>query len=50
MKNGLTKQDKEKLSNRIVLLSSFIILYALLLMFFRRMCSFSSTVLGAISG
>ena len=49
MKNGLTKQDKEKLSNRIVLLSSFIILYALLLMFFRRMCSFSSTVLGAIT-
>ncbi len=49
MKNDFTKQDKEKLSNRIVLLSSFIILYALLLMFFRRMCSFSSTVLGAIT-
>lgn len=47
MKKNITQQ--EKISNRIVLLSSFIILYALLLMFFRRMTSSTATVLGAIT-
>ena len=47
MKKNITQQ--EKISNRIVLLSSFIILYALLLMFFRRMTSSTATVLGALT-
>lgn len=45
MKKNITQQ--EKISNRIVILSSFIILYALLLMFFRKMTSSPVTVLGA---
>lgn len=47
MKKDTSKQ--ERISNRIVILSSFIILYALLLMFFRRMTSSPATVLGAIT-
>ena len=47
MKKDIAKQ--ERISNRIVILSSFIILYALLLMFFRRMTSSPATVLGAIT-
>ena len=49
IQNKLNKQEKEKLSNRIVLLSSFTILYGMLLLFFERMCSYSATVLGALT-
>ena len=44
IQNKLNKQEKEKLSNRIVLLSSFTILYGMLLLFFERMCSYSATL------
>ncbi|MBE7032875.1 MAG: hypothetical protein E7406_01430 [Ruminococcaceae bacterium] len=47
--NKLTKQEKEKMSNRTVLISSFAILYGILLLFFKKMCSYSGTVLGAVT-
>lgn len=44
----LTKQEKEHLSNKIVLLSSFAILYGMLLLFFQKMCYNTETVIGAL--
>ncbi len=44
----LTKQEKEHLSNKTVLLSSFALLYGLLLLFFQKMCYNTETVIGAL--
>jgi len=46
--NKLTKQEKESLSNKVVLLSSFAILYAMLLLFFQKMTHNVETVNGAL--
>lgn len=47
MKNKLSKQEKEQLDNRVVLLSSVTILYAILLIFVQKMSENSLTVNGA---
>ncbi len=49
MKNGLNKQQKESLDNRIVFVSSAIFLYALLLMFIQKMSTDPITVNGALA-
>ena len=49
MNNRLTKQEKEKLSNKTVFFSSVTISYALLLLFIQKMASYSLTVSGAVS-
>lgn len=49
MKNKLTKQDKEKLDNRLVLISSVVFAYAILLLFIQRMATSTLTVNGAIA-
>ena len=49
MKNKLTKQEKERLSNKIVFFSSVTISYALLLLFIQKMSMSSLTVNGAVS-
>lgn len=49
MKNKLTKQEKERLSNKIVFFSSVTISYALLLLFIQKMSMSSLTVSGAVS-
>ena len=49
MKSKLTKQERERLDNRIVFLSSVTILYAILLIFIQKMMSSSMTVNGAIA-
>ena len=49
MKSKLTKQDKEILDNRIVLITSVIFAYAILLLFVQRMALSTLTVNGAIA-
>ena len=49
MKNNLTKQDIEKLSNKTVFFSSVTILYAMLVLFIRKMSFYSGTVNGALA-
>lgn len=49
MKNKLTKQEKERLSNKTVFFSSVTISYALLLLFIQKMASSSMTVNGAVA-
>lgn len=49
MKDELRKQEREKLDNKIVFLSSIIIIYAILLLFIERMASSSMTVTGALA-
>lgn len=49
MKNKLSKQDKERLNNRVVFFSSVTILYALLLLFIQRMSADPMTVNGALA-
>ena len=49
MKNILTKQEKEKLSNKTVFFSSVTISYALLLLFIQKMSRSSMTVEGAVT-
>lgn len=49
MKNKISKQEKERLDNKVVFLSSIIILYALLLLFIQRMSLSSMTVNGALA-
>lgn len=49
MKNKLTKQEKERLSNKMVFFSSVTLSYALLLLFIQKMASSSLTVNGAVS-
>jgi len=49
MKNKLTKQEKERLGNKMVFFSSVTLSYALLLLFIQKMASSSMTVNGAIS-
>ena len=49
MKSKLTKQDKEKLSNKTVFFTSCALLYALLLLFIEKMASSSITVEGAVA-
>jgi hypothetical protein len=49
MKNSLSKQEKERLSNKTVLFTTCVLLYALLLLFIEKMISNSATVLGALS-
>ena len=49
MKNKLTKQEKERLGNKMVFFSSVTLSYALLLLFIQKMASSSLTVNGAIS-
>lgn len=49
MNNKLTKQEKEKLSNKTVFFSSVTISYAILLLFIQKMSMSSLTVNGAVS-
>ena len=49
MSNKLDKNEKEALDNRIVLFSSVIIIYALLLLFVKQMADSSVTVSGAVA-
>ncbi len=49
MKNQITKQEKERLGNKLALVTSATILYALLLLFIQEMASSTMTVNGAIS-
>lgn len=49
MKTQLSKQEKERLSNKTVLFTTCILLYGLLLLFIKQMMSNSATVLGALS-
>ena len=49
MKNGLSKQEKESLDNKIVFASSATFLYAMLLAFVQRMSSEAVTVSGALA-
>ncbi len=49
MKHNLTKQEKEKLDNRIVFTSSAVFLYAMLLSFVQGMSSSAVTVEGALA-
>ena len=48
LQSKLTKQEKESLSNKTVLLSSFVILYGMLLLFFQKMSHNPETVIGAL--
>jgi len=45
----ISKHEKERLGNKVVLVSSCAILYGMLLLFFRRMCFYSGTILGALT-
>lgn len=49
MKNKISKQEKERLDNKIVFFSSVTFLYALLLLFIQRMSADSMTVNGALA-
>ena len=49
MKNSVRKQELEKLDNKIVFLSSVIIIYAILLLFIQKMAQNSMTVTGALA-
>ena len=49
MKNNARKQELEKLDNKIVFLSSVIIIYAILLLFIQKMAENSLTVTGALA-
>ena len=49
MKNGLSKQEKESLDNKIVFASSAIFLYAMLLAFLQQMSLAPATVEGALA-
>ena len=49
MKNKITKQEKERLGNKMIFFSSVTLSYALLLLFIQKMASSSLTVNGAIS-
>ena len=49
MKNKLTKQENERLGNKMVFFSAVTLSYALLLLFIQKMASSSMTVNGAIS-
>ena len=49
MKNKLSKQEKERLNNKVVFFSSVTILYALLLMFIQKMSTDPMTVNGALA-
>lgn len=49
MKNNVRKQELEKLDNKIVFLSSVIIIYAILLLFIQKMSQNSMTVTGALA-
>ena len=49
MKTHFSKQEKERLSNKSVLFTTCVLLYALLLLFIEKMISHSATVLGALS-
>ncbi len=49
MKNKITKQEKERLGNKLVFFSSVTLSYALLLLFIQKMASSTMTVNGAIS-
>jgi len=49
MNKTLTRQEREKLNNRIVFLSSITVLYAILLAFIQKMMSSTLTVNGAFA-
>lgn len=49
MKNQIGKREKEQLGNRIVLTSSVIFMYGLLLLFIQKMAESSMTVNGALA-
>ena len=49
IKNEMVKQEKEKLDNRVVLVSSVTLLYGLLLLFLQKMAESSMTVNGAVA-
>ncbi len=49
MKNGLTKQQKESLNNRIVFVSVAMFLYAMLLVFIQKMSTDPITINGALA-
>ncbi len=49
MKNGLSKQEKESLDNKIVFTTSAIVLYAILLAFIQQMSQSPVTVNGALA-
>ncbi len=49
MRNKITKQEKERLGNKLVFFSSVTISYALLLLFIQKMASSDLTVSGALS-
>lgn len=49
MKNKITKQEKERLGNKLAFFTSATALYALLLLFIQQMASSTMTVNGAIS-
>ncbi len=49
MKNNASKQELEKLDNKIVFLTSVILIYAILLIFIQKMAENSMTVTGAIA-
>lgn len=49
MKKNLSKQEKERLNNKVVFFSSVTILYALLLMFIQKMSADPMTVNGALA-
>lgn len=49
MRNKISKQEKERLDNKIVFFSSVTFLYALLLLFIQRMSANSMTVNGALA-
>ncbi len=49
MKNKVTKQEKERLGNKLAFFTSATALYALLLLFIQEMASSTMTVNGAIS-
>ncbi len=49
MKNNVRKQELEKLDNKIVFLTSVILIYAILLIFIQKMAENSMTVTGALA-
>ncbi len=49
MRNKITRQEKERLGNKLVFFSSVTISYAILLLFIQKMAASSLTVNGAIS-
>ena len=49
MKNKITKQEKERLGNKLIFFSSVTLSYALLLLFIQKMASSTLTVNGALS-